>query len=67
MTTDKIIGNPENKAFYNASKNRQFGKVDQIIIETQWTDFLQSLVEFGNSNLLQNFQYRLEMEIGKQK
>lgn len=67
MATNEIIENPENKAFYNALKKRQFGKVDQIIIETRWTDFLQSLVEFGNSNLLQNFQYRLEMEVGKQK
>jgi hypothetical protein len=67
MATNEIIENPENKAFYNALKNRQFGKVDQIIIETRWTDFLQSLVEFGNSNLLQNFQCRLEMEVDKQK
>jgi hypothetical protein len=50
-----------------ALNKRQFGQVGQIIIETRWTDFLQSLVEFGNSNLLQNFQYRLEMEVGRQK
>jgi hypothetical protein len=66
MKIYKIIDTHENKAFHSLDK-RQFGKVDQIIIETRWTEFLQSLVEFGNSNLLQNFQYRLEMEVGKQK
>ena len=50
MTTHEVIDTPENKAFYSLSEKRQFGKVDQIIIEIQWTDFLQSLVEFGNSN-----------------
>jgi len=50
-----------------ALEKRKFGQVDQIIIETRWTEFLQSLVEFGNSKLLENFQYRLEMEVGKEK
>ena len=67
MNTHEVIDTPENKAFYSLSEKRKFGKVDQLFIEIQWTDFLQSLVEFGNSNLLQNFQYRLEMEVGKQK
>ena len=66
MTINKIINNPKNKAFHSLKK-REFGKVDQMVIETRWTDFLQSLVEFGNSNLLQNFQYSLEMEVGRQK
>lgn len=67
MKIHKILDTPENKAFYSLLEKREFGKVDQLIIETRWTEFLQSLVEFGNSNLLQNFQYRLEMEVGKQK
>ena len=66
MKIYKIIDTHENKAFHSLDK-RQFGKVDQIIIEIHWTDFLQTLVEFGNSKLLKNFQYRLEMEVGKQK
>jgi hypothetical protein len=66
MKIHRIIDTPENKAFHSLEK-RQFAKVDKLIIETRWTDFLQSLVEFGNSKLLENFQYRLEMEVGKQK
>jgi hypothetical protein len=50
MKIHKIMDTLENKAFHSLEK-REFGKVDQLIIEIQWTDFLQSLVEFGNSNL----------------
>jgi hypothetical protein len=37
-------------------------RVSQILIENRWTDFLQTLVDLGNTNFLRNFRYRLEME-----
>jgi hypothetical protein len=34
----------------------------QIVLECEWTDFVQRLVEFGNTAFLKNFKYRLTME-----
>jgi hypothetical protein len=37
-------------------------KAKQVISETEYTNALQTLVHFGNSNLLKNFKLRLEMD-----
>jgi hypothetical protein len=35
---------------------------EQVVLECEWTDYLQRLVDFGNTAILKNFHYRLEME-----
>jgi hypothetical protein len=35
---------------------------EQVVAECEWTDHLQRLVDFGNTAILKNFRYRLEME-----
>ena len=30
---------------------------------TEWTDYLQNLVDFGNKQILRNFSLRLEMDV----
>lgn len=35
---------------------------EQVALECEWTDYLQRLVDFGNTAILKNFHYRLEME-----
>jgi hypothetical protein len=47
MTTNKVSLNLGNKSFYKTATVIQTG-VEQINLETQWTDHIQSLVDFGN-------------------
>ncbi len=35
---------------------------NKIIQECEFTNMLQSMIEYGNSNVLTSFKYRLEME-----
>ena len=35
---------------------------EQVVLECEWTDYLQRIVDFGNKAILRNFRYRLEME-----
>ena len=64
MTTHEVIGNPENKVFDKASavSYQKLSAVQQISIETEWTNHIQNLVDFGNKRLLRNFSLRLEMD-----
>lgn len=59
MSTHNLIKDAGNKFF---SKTKCPSPVEQIILETQWTDNLQRLVDFGNRRYLKNFFLRLEME-----
>jgi hypothetical protein len=52
------ILNRELKKFFNTGNDT----VNQVLQENLWTDVLQTLIDFGNSRFLKNFQYRLEME-----
>jgi hypothetical protein len=49
----------ELKQLFKVEQNRV---VSEILLENRWTDFLQTLVDFGNTSFLRNFQFRLEME-----
>jgi len=64
MATNKIIENPANKVFDKASavSYQKLSAVQQISIETEWTNHIQNLVDFGNKRLLRNFSLRLEMD-----
>ena len=49
MISNKILTNPENKVFYNdAVSYKKLTAAEQVIIETEWTSYLQRLVDFGN-------------------
>jgi len=60
MISNKILTNLKHKGFYNHTV--PLTAVEQVIIETRWTDHLQRLIEFGNKNYLKNFSLRLEMD-----
>jgi hypothetical protein len=63
MTTNEVISNLENKAFHgSASWHQKLAAAEQVIIETEWTDYLLNLVGLGNTRILKNFRYRLVME-----
>lgn len=63
MTTNEVIGNLENKAFHGSAWNqKKLTAAEQVIIETEWTDYLLKLVGLGNTHILKNFRYRLVME-----
>ena len=63
MTTNEVIGNLENKDFHRSSAwHQKLTAAEQVIIETEWTDYLLNLVGLGNTRILKNFRYRLVME-----
>jgi hypothetical protein len=35
---------------------------EQVVLECEWTDYLQRIVDLGNTAILKNFRYKLEME-----
>ena len=41
---------------------RNLTSAEQVVLECEWTDYLQRIVDFGNKAILRNFRYRLEME-----
>ncbi len=43
-------------------QDEQKSSTDQVVRERKWTDFLQSLVDFGNKYALRNFQLQLAMQ-----
>jgi hypothetical protein len=58
MTTDEVISSNKDKGFHK----KLAPTVQQLIVETEWTNCLQDLVEFGNKRLLRSFSLRLEMD-----
>ena len=60
MTTNDMLSDLGNKSFHTAI--RKLTGVEQINLETSWTDFIHYQVDFGNKYLLKGFQYRLVME-----
>jgi hypothetical protein len=65
MTIYKTIINLGNKDLHyegSVSFQQKLTSVEQIIIETEWTDAIQRLVDFVNKNYLKNFTLRLELE-----
>ena len=64
MTTNEILSNLEDKSFHKAATAiRKLTEVEQLNLETRWTDFIQNQVDFGNKLYLRNFSLRLEMEV----
>jgi hypothetical protein len=67
MTDTNKLSSIQNKLFHSLSsfensKIRKSIAIEQVMLETKWTDGLQELVDYGNSNVLKNFKLRLEMD-----
>jgi hypothetical protein len=64
MTTNEISDNLRDKSFHKTATDiRKRTEVQQLNLETQWTDYIQNQVDFGNKHYLRNFSLRLEMEV----
>jgi hypothetical protein len=57
MTIDRALNDLRNKDF-----STKKGTPEQLVTETKWTDILQSLIDWGNTHVLENFRYGLVME-----
>lgn len=67
MNIDEILSDLENNVFDKAATAiRKLTEVEQLNLETLWTDFIQNQVDFGNKHYLRNFSLRLEMEVNDQ-
>jgi hypothetical protein len=66
MTIDEVLHNLKDKAFCSSAAfpSKKATAAEQIILETEWTDYILNLVEQGNTHLLKNFRYRLVMDDG---
>jgi hypothetical protein len=53
MTTSNI---------FFAEMPKAINPVEQIVLETEWTTYVQKTVDFGNRHYLRNFSLRLEMD-----
>ena len=64
MITNEVIGNLENKDFHRSSAwhQKKLTAPKQVVIETEWTDYLLNLVGLGNTRILKSFRYRLVMD-----
>ena len=63
MTAD--ISFSKDKDILSASfevRLKNLTSAEQVVLECEWTDYLQRIVDFGNVAILKNFHYRLEME-----
>ena len=45
-----------------AANIKKLTAMEQFILDKQWTDYLQHLVDYGNNYLLKAFRYRLIMD-----
>jgi hypothetical protein len=63
MNIDEILSDLENNVFHKAATAiRKLTEVEQLNLETSWTDYIQNQVDFGNKHYLRNFSLRLEID-----
>jgi hypothetical protein len=62
MTIDEVVNNIKNKYFHGAFFSKKLTSAEQIIREAEWTEDLLHLVRLGNTHVLKNFRYRVNME-----
>jgi len=65
MTTNEISDLRDKSFHRTATDIRKRTEVQQLNLETSWTDFIQNQVDFGNKHYLRNFSLRLGMEPDK--
>jgi hypothetical protein len=70
MVNDHILLNDKVKHFlyYIVAKTfvenpkYRVNPVDQVMRESEWTDFVQCIIDFGNKYILKSFRLSLTME-----
>ena len=63
MTTDnENLVDLQNKILRRAARIQKLTELEQINLENEWTEFLNTLVQFGNRSYLRSYELRLEME-----
>ena len=62
MTDNETLADLQNKILRRAAKIEKLTEVVQINLESEWTEFIKNIVEFGNKNYLKSYSLRLEME-----
>lgn len=61
MNDNRTLADLQNKVFHMAATTIRTG-VEQLNLETWWTDRVQKLIDYGNKNYLRNYSLRLEIE-----
>jgi hypothetical protein len=65
MTSDEILDNIKNKSFSKIAVNiKKLTAVEQFILNGQWTDYLQSLVDYGNKHLTSVERFSIQANYG---
>lgn len=64
MTPDnETLADLQNKILRRAAARIQkLTELEQINLEIEWIEFLNTLVQFGNRSYLRSYELRLEME-----
>jgi len=63
MSPDELLSDLKNKGFYKIAANiRKLTEIEQFCLNEKWTDYLQTLIDYGNNHLLTGIRYRLIME-----
>jgi hypothetical protein len=63
MIDNEILADLKNKSFYKTAEIiRNLTEIEQFNLNGQWTDYLQTLIDYGNMFLLKGFRYPLIME-----
>jgi hypothetical protein len=70
-STRKISLTPDNETLADlqnkilrraAARIQKLTELEQINLEIEWIEFLNTLVQFGNRSYLRSYELRLEME-----
>jgi hypothetical protein len=63
MTIDEILSDLENKVFSRAANLQELTKVEQSILENEFTELVKELLDAVNKLCLRNFSLGLKMEV----
>lgn len=59
---NETLADLQHSVLGRAAKIQKLTEVEQINLDSEWTEFIKNLVEFGNKNYLKSYSLRLEME-----
>ena len=62
MTDNETFAELRNKVLLRAAKIQKLIEIEQINLESEWTEFLKNLLDYGNTHCLRSYALRLEME-----
>ena len=62
MTYNETLADLQNNILHKAAKNQKLTEIEQINLESEWTELLKNLVDYGNKHYLRSYALRLEME-----